>query len=190
MKTCPTHSMVMQTESLLLFLCCFLQETEFCWHSHISMQFATFTVKRHQILNENPKFSGTPLGWWTEALTEQGLQADHTCHKSIKIDGQLAAGVAEDNTLMHLIVELETWRHGKHTNHWHSRLVCRLWHGLSMDCCSCRQTRMKDWELFLQECLFYLYCGSFPESIVLGEERHKVLPQHFVRLHISHCFTA
>lgn len=143
-KHVPPLSMVIQTERLLLFLFCLLWQTQFCWHTQIAMKFATFTVKRHQILNETSKFTGIPHGWWMEALTEQGLQADHTGHEAIKVNGQLAAGVADDNAMLHLIVEHETWRHRKHMNHWHSRLICCLWCDWSMGCCSCRQTWVKD----------------------------------------------
>lgn len=60
------------------------------------------------MLNETPKFSRIPPGSRMEALTEQSLQADHTGHKAIEINGQLAAGVAGDNAVLHLIVEHET----------------------------------------------------------------------------------
>jgi len=43
-----------------------------------------------------------------EALTKQSLQADHTGHKAVKINGQLAAGVAGDDALLHLVIECET----------------------------------------------------------------------------------
>lgn len=67
--------MVIQTERLLLFLCCFLQQTQFCWHPDLPMQFATFTAKRHQIPKATPKFSGIALGHSLNSVSRQIMQA-------------------------------------------------------------------------------------------------------------------
>lgn len=41
-------------------------------------------------------------------LTEQGLQADHTRHKTVKVNAKLAARIPHGNGLLHLVVEGET----------------------------------------------------------------------------------
>lgn len=83
-----------------------VKQSQFCWLPYTS----TLRFKqKHQALNKNPQMlSSSSQLQQKEELTEEGLQADHAGHKAIKVNGQLAAGIAGDNDVLHLIVESET----------------------------------------------------------------------------------
>lgn len=46
-------------------------------------------------------------------LTEESLQANHAGHKAIKVNGQLAAGVAGSDTVLDLVIQSEAYETGK-----------------------------------------------------------------------------
>lgn len=53
-----------------------------------------------QPLSQRKLYDSTLLSVQEMEHFEQGLQADHTGHKAIKVNGQLAAGVANDNAML------------------------------------------------------------------------------------------
>lgn len=88
----------------------FVKQSQFCWLPYTSTQCSARRFKqKHQALNKKTQMlSSSPQLQQKAELTEEALQADHAGHKAIKVDGQLAAGIAGDNDVLHLIVESET----------------------------------------------------------------------------------